>query len=216
MVLKCVEKSVEIWKYKCIQAASSKTDENIARRLAAWEQKIQRSVGEERLKAISDMEVIEKAIEIDTKENQAKIDMALNEFRIKAYEQALNTVTNAWQEHEGLIIIIENQLIKDLEDTQREEEREKILKKYEENIQNQKCILDITIQDKLEMQNMLVENEIEKLVLAEKVKSDTQNLLQRSNNNNANIDQSQINNMLLSLLLLSQIGNFIQFTVLSH
>ena len=41
------------------------------------------------------MEVIEKAIEIDTKENQAKIDMALNEFRIKAYEQALNTVTNA-------------------------------------------------------------------------------------------------------------------------
>ena len=115
-----------------------------------------------------------------------------------------------------MIIIIENQLIKDLEDTQREEEREKILKKYEENIQNQKCILDITIQDKLEMHNMLVENEIEKLVLTEKVKSDTQNLLQRSNNNNANIDQSQINNMLLSLLLLSQIGNFIQFTVLSH
>ena len=115
-----------------------------------------------------------------------------------------------------MIIIIENQLIKDLEDTQREEEREKILKKYEENIQNQKCILDITIQDRLEMHNRLIENEIEKLVFAEKLKSDTQNLLQRSNNNNANIDQSQINNMLLSLLLLSQIGNFIQFTVLSH
>ena len=115
-----------------------------------------------------------------------------------------------------MIIIIENQLIKDLEDTQREEEREKILKKYEENIQNQKCILDITIQDKLEMHNMLIENEIEKLILAEKLKSDTQNLLQRSNNNNPNIDQSQINNMLLSLLLLSQIGNFIQFTVLSN
>ena len=41
------------------------------------------------------MEVIEKAIEIETKENQAKIDTSLDEFRIKSYEQALNIVTNA-------------------------------------------------------------------------------------------------------------------------
>ena len=41
------------------------------------------------------MEVIEKAIEIETKENQSKIDMALDEFRIKSYEQALNIVTDA-------------------------------------------------------------------------------------------------------------------------
>ena len=113
-------------------------------------------------------------------------------------------------------MIIENQLIKNLQDAQREEEREQIFKKYEENIQNQKCILDITIQDRLEMHNRLIENEIEKLIFAEKLKSDTQNLLQRPINNNPNINQSQFNNTLLSLLLLSQIGNFIQFTVLSH